>query len=128
MRFVVLLMLLSSAPAMAAEQYDLACEGTRISQRGSAGEAYSTRVRIDLTAKKWCQDGCAKVSDITDVSADKIVLIDDLTYNSRTDLSNNITIDRKTNGFLQLSSQDRPTVMYLKVEAACTAQPFTPFP
>ena len=128
MRFFVFLMLLSSAPVMAAEQYDLACEGSRISQRGGAAEAYSTRVRIDLTAKKWCQDACARVSDISDVSDDKIVLVDDLTYNSRTDLSNNITIDRKTNAFLQLSSQDRPTVMYLRVEAACTAQPFTPFP
>jgi len=68
------------------------------------------------------------VNDITEVAADKIVLVDDLTYNSRTDFSNNITIDRKSGALRQLSSQDWPTTLYLKVEASCTEQPFTPFP
>ena len=128
MRMLMFFLLLSSAPALAAEHYDLACQGSRITQRSGPAEAYATRFRIDLTANKWCQDACEKVSDIAEVAADKIVLVDDLTYNSRTDFSNNITIDRKTGALRQLSSQDRPTTLYLKVEASCTEQPFTPFP
>lgn len=128
MRFLVIFMLLSSAPAVAADQYDLACQGSRISQRGAAGEAYSTRFRVDLAAQKWCQDDCARVSSINEISGDMIVLADDITYNSRTDLSNKMTIDRKTNAFLRISSQDRPSPMYLKVEASCKQEPFTPFP
>lgn len=124
----MLVLVLSHAPAMAAEQYDLVCQGGRITQRDGAAEAYTTRVRIDLATNKWCQDACKQVSDITEVSADKIVLVDDLTYNTRTDFSNNIAIDRKTGALRQLSSQDRPTTLYLKVEASCTEQPFTPFP
>jgi len=128
MRMLIFALLLSSAPAVAAEHYDLACQGTRLTQRGGTAEAYATRVRIDLTANKWCQDDCKEVRDITEVSADRIVLVDDLTYNTRTDFSNNITVDRKTGALRQLSSQDRPTTLYLKVEASCTEQPFTPFP
>ena len=128
MRLLIFVLLLSSAPAVAAEQYDLACQGSRITQRDGTAAAYTTRVRIDLTARKWCQDDCKQVSDITEIGDDKIVLVDDLTYNTRTDFSNNITIDRKTGALRQLSSQDRPTTLYLKVEASCTEQPFTPFP
>ncbi|HWJ68443.1 MAG TPA: hypothetical protein VNS79_00100 [Sphingobium sp.] len=128
MRLFIIFMLLSSAPAMAADQYDLACQGTRISPRDAAAEAYSTRLRIDLAAQKWCQDDCKRVVAINDISADTLVLADDITYNSRTDLSNKMTVDRKSGAFEQLSSQDRPSPMYLKVEATCTEQPFTPFP
>src|SRR5688572_14211593 len=99
MRFILLLVALTSTPALAAEQYDLACQGTKISKKGGPSEAYAFRVRIDLTGKKWCQDSCERVADIYEIGADKVVLADDVTYNSRTDLQNNVTVDRKTNAF-----------------------------
>jgi hypothetical protein len=128
MRFILLLIAATSTPALAAEQYDLACQGTKISKQGGPSEAYAFRVRIDLTGKKWCQDSCERVLDIYEIGADQVVLADDVTYNSRTDLQNKVTVDRKSNAFHQLAGQDRPSPSYLKVEAACTEQPFTPFP
>ncbi len=128
MRFVLILMLFASTPALAAEQYDLACQGTKVSKEGGASEPYAFRVRIDQTSKKWCQDSCERVTDIYELTADKVVLADDVTYNTRTDFQNNVTVDRKTHVFRQSAGQSRPEPSYLKVEAACTEQPFTPFP
>ena len=128
MRLLVLLMLCSSAPALAAEQFDLACQGTRVSRRDGPPEPYAFRLRVDLAGKRWCTDACERPADISEVKPDQIVLADDLTYNTRTDFSNSVTLDRKSNAFHQLSSQDRPEVTYLKVEAACTEQPFTAIP
>lgn len=128
MRLALLLMIFTSAPALAAEQYDLACQGARVSKEGGASEPVSFHVRVDLTGKKWCQDGCQRVLDIYELTADKVVLADDVTYNTRTDLQNNVTVDRKTNAYRQLAGQTRPETTYLKIEAACTEQPFTPFP
>lgn len=128
MRYLVLLALCASTPAMAADQFDLACQGTRLARRDAPSEPYAFHVRVDLTANKWCMDTCERALEISEVNADKIVLTDDLIYNTRSDFSNNVYVDRKTNAFHQISSQDRPTVTYLKVDAACTVQPFTPLP
>jgi hypothetical protein len=128
MRLLLLLALCASTPALAADQFDLACQGTKISQRGGAPEPNSFRLRVDLAAKKWCADACAKVLDVSAVKPDRIVLADDIVYNTRSDFSNSIYLDPKTYAYHQLTSEDRTDVSYLKVEAACTVQPFTPLP
>ena len=100
---------------------------SRITQREGTAEAYATRLRIDLNARTWRQDDCRQATDISEIADDKIVLVVDLTYSTRTDFWNNIVAERKTGALRQLSSQDRPTTLFLKVEAGWTEQPFRPF-
>lgn len=128
MRFLVLLALCASAPAVAADQFDLACQGTKLAQRDGTAAPHAFRVRIDLTSQKWCMDSCAAVTDIYETKPDRISLADDIIYNTRSDLSNAVYVDRKTNAFHQLATQDRPTVTYLKIDATCKVETFTPFP
>lgn len=128
MRLIAFALLLTATPALAAEQYDLSCQGTKVTKSGGPAEATSLKLRVDLTARKWCLDDCKSVEDIYELSADKVVLQDDVTYNTRTDLQDKITVDRKTLAFSRMADQTRPEPSYLKVEAKCTEQPFTPFP
>ena len=128
MRLMVMLLLGAGTPAFAADQFDLACHGTRISTRGAPAEPYAFRVRIDLAARKWCTDACERLADISEVKPDRIVLTDDLIYNTSSDFSNAVSVDRTSYDFHQLSSQDRPIYKYLKVDAACTLQPFGGLP
>lgn len=128
MRVLMLVMLCVSAPAMAADQFDLACQGTKITKHDGPAAPYSFHVRVDLAAKKWCADACERVAAISDIKPDRVVLADDLIYNTSSDFSNSVYFDSRTFDYHQLSSQDRPTSSYLKVAATCTQQPFTPLP
>jgi len=128
MRFLAIALLFASTPALAAEQFDLDCQGTKVTKSGGAAEPYSFRVQVDLTAQKWCMDKCQRVASINAVQPDRIVLADDSTYNSRMDVTDSVTVDPKTFAFKRLMVQERPEAAYLKVEAACKQAPFTAFP
>jgi len=120
--------LCASAPAFAADQFNLACQGTRITASGGPAEPYSFAARVDLAAKKWCMDKCEKAEPIKDVTPDKIVFADDGTYNTRMEVSVETTLDRKANAFRHFMMQVRPDEAYLKIEAKCTEAPFTALP
>lgn len=122
------LLLVIASPALAADQFDLACKGTRTAQRGGAAEPYSFRVHVDLAAQKWCEEACETVQPMVSVDDDKLVFVDDATLNTRLDLVREVTFDRKTNSFVHHFSQFRPTDAYLSVKAQCTTEASTPFP
>ena len=128
MRLFALLMLCTAAPAFATDQFDLACQGTRIVKSGGPSEPTSLKVHVDLAAKRWCTDACARVLPIVDATADKITLRDDVTLNTSAERNYEVTFNRKTNAYHEFLYQVRPTEDYLKIEATCTAAAFTPFP
>ncbi len=129
MALILPLALAAGAPALAAEdQFDLACQGHKWTQRGGSGEDFAFRARIDLKAGKWCEGDCKATSAIASVSDDKLMLADEGTLNTRIEMERMVTYDRKANSFHYRYSQFRPTDEYLEYQGSCTAQPFTPFP
>lgn len=128
MRLFALVLLCAATPAFAADQFDLACQGTKISKRDGAPAPYTTRVRLDLAAKRWCTDACQRVMSIDDVQPDKIVIKDDSTLNTREESTIEVNYDRTTHAYHRLYIQERPDTIYEKEAATCTEQPFTPFP
>lgn len=122
------LLLIAASPAVAADQFDLACKGYKWTKLGGSGEDYSFRVRIDLAAKKWCDGDCKAAQPITSVGDQEVVLTDDGTLNSRMEVAREATFDRKKNSFHYKMRQTRPTDQYLEYQADCKIEPFTPFP
>jgi hypothetical protein len=127
-RLVLASLLLAASPAMAADQFDLACKGYKWTQLGGTGQDYSFRVRLDLAAKKWCDGDCKTVSPIVSVAADRLVLLDEGTLNSRMEVAREATFDRKANSYHYKYLQTRPTDDYLEYQATCSTEAFTPFP
>jgi len=129
MRFAIaFFMLLAGSPAIAADQFDLLCKGDKWTVQGGSGEIHNFRARIDLAAQKWCEGDCKTVQSIASVAADKLVLTDEGTLNSRMETSLVVTVDRKENVFHSLHVQVRPTDAYAEIWARCTTEAFTPFP
>lgn len=120
--------LCAAAPALAADQFNLACQGLRTTVSGGAAEAYGFTARVDLAAKKWCMDQCQSAQPIMDVTPEKIVFTDDGTLNTRLEVSTETVLDRKSGAFRHFMMQVRPTEAYLKIEANCTEAPFTSLP
>ncbi len=128
MRYLLPLLLLAGSPAMAADQFDLACKGYKWTKIGGPGEDYSFRARIDLAAKTWCDGDCKARQPIVSVADAELVLADEGTLNSRIEMAREVTFDRKKNSFHYKMLQSRPDEQYLEYQADCTVAPFTPFP
>ncbi|MBO9576116.1 MAG: hypothetical protein J7494_10295 [Sphingobium sp.] len=129
MRHLVLpLLMLASTPALAADQFDLACQGYKWTKLGGSGEAYNFRVRVDLAAKKWCDGECKAAQSIVSVADDKLVLLDEGTLNSRMEVAREATFDRKAGNYHYKFLQSRPADDYLEYQGKCTTEAFTPFP
>lgn len=128
MRRFALLLLGVAAPAFAADQFDLACQGMRTTTRQGQGQPFSTRVHVDVAAQQWCQDACERVTAIAAATDDQLTLQDDSVLNTREESTTEASFDRRTNAFRQLRITERPEVSYSRFEGSCTIQPFTPFP
>lgn len=128
MRYIVLPLLLLASPAVAADQFDLACQGTKWTKRGAAGEAYSFRARVDVAAKKWCEGDCKTVQNLVSATDDKIVFTDEGTLNTRMEAAREVTLDRKKGAFIHNFAQIRPDEQILYIAATCKTEGFTPFP
>ncbi len=129
MRFALpLFVLLAGSPALAADQFDLACKGDKWTVQGEPSAPYDFRVRVDLAAGKWCDGDCKAVQSLYSSSNDELVLTDEGTLNSRMEMSRVVTFDRKAGNFHSLFVQVRPTEGYLEYWAKCTTEAFTRFP
>ena len=128
MRVFALLMFAVAAPAFAADQFDLACQGTRMTARAGPSTPYAFKMHVDLAARKWCMDACARTVDVVRVEGDKVVFQDDLIVNTREETTRDTSLDRKSGALHQTLISARPEESYQKVDATCTTQAFTPFP
>ncbi len=129
MRWVLpLAMLAVGSPAFAADQFNLVCQGNKWVKRGGEPAPTTVRLRVDVAAKKWCQDECKTVSNMVAVEGDKLIFTDDSVVNTRMELIRHISFDRKTEFFIHNFSQVRPDEEILYISAVCDTEPFTPFP
>ena len=128
MRLLLPLILLAGSPAFAADQFDLACEGSKWSKRGGAPEPYKFRAHIDLAAKKWCEGDCKAAQPIASVSDREIMLTDDIVFNAKVDSMREVKFDREVMMFKHNFTQNKPTAAYMGIQAMCKSEAFTPFP
>jgi hypothetical protein len=128
MRLLLSLILLAGSPAFAADQFDLACNGTKWTKRGGTGESYKVRAHIDLAAKKWCEDDCKTVQKIVSANDGEIILTDDTTFNAKTDIMREVKFDREVLMFKHSYIQNKPTPQYMGIQATCKIEAFTAFP
>lgn len=76
-----------SAPALAAERFDLVCTAK------SDSKTISAHYRVDLGKKQYCADTCQKVEKIDDVSPGMITFYD-LPHDSPSDGRHYLTFNR----------------------------------
>ena len=68
--------LVSAAPALAADQYDLVCKGTEQRKTGVPASPWKETFRIDLTQKRWCRGACTSAGPISSITPDEITILD----------------------------------------------------
>ena len=128
MRLLLPLILLAGSPAFAADQFDIACEGTKWIKRNGTGEPIKIRAHIDLVSKKWCEGDCTAVKTIAAVNDREIILTDDITFNAKTDVMREVKFDREVLMFRHNYTQNKPTPEYMGIQATCKVETFTAFP
>lgn len=123
--------LLTTGAAVAAA-FNLVCSGTIESTtlEGTRTEPYSYIYRLDLDAKKWCDDGCGVLRDIAEVQPAFIVLQPNKNIDTSTQKEFYETrIERETGRETTLlTSGRRASILIMKWEGQCEKQPFTGFP
>lgn len=139
-----LLVALVSAPALAVEapaQFDLICSGTTTGQldprepriMDAAPKRWAQAFRVDLTAKRFCRDDCAKLETLTEGESGQVVLVDDISLIDRqTRESHSAVYDRSSRKYRASDTiQDLSFGFYRmsnSTTATCTAGPFSGFP
>ncbi|WP_278983275.1 hypothetical protein [Sphingobium yanoikuyae] len=123
MRAFVLMLALVSTPAMAADQFDLICQGRARYGAPASWQKFENRYRVDLAAKRWCRDNCERVMPLADVSEARITF---------TSIHNNASIG-DVDHFVERSSGRLVEIMASRyspttVEAQCEAAPFSGLP
>lgn len=74
-QFFLAVVLTVGSPALAAEQFDLGCEGVAASAVSDKYRpAISARYRVDLTANEWCVGDCSSVLKIASVTSGTLTL------------------------------------------------------
>jgi hypothetical protein len=114
------------------DQFDLTCAG-RQTETGKPATPYKVHYRIDIVAKRWCDDAkCDNARPIEDVTPARITLYveqnDELHSSIQAVLS--YVIISRTNGSLVDVSTSIGYGMFLETErrAQCTPAPFSGLP
>ncbi|MFN3675290.1 MAG: hypothetical protein ACK4TC_04870 [Sphingomonas pseudosanguinis] len=113
MKTVILFVGLLSAPAVAADQFDLVCMFGKT----------EVRYRVDLARGEACQSVCDRVWKMGAVTSGEIVLLDTM-HDYQTEVAQKIVVNR-TSGILQhWIGRVRP----FTEAATCRSDPFSGFP
>ncbi|MEG8222415.1 hypothetical protein OSJ57_17570 [Sphingomonas sp. HH69] len=123
---MMLILTMIATPAVAADQFDLECVGTKSEKIDQQGEPISFGIVVDLRAKQFCWKQECEVKTIDEVLPDRVYFL----KHDPTDreIFSKMEIDRKTGKFEWLIIQKNLSRYYLKQEAVCTPAKFTGFP
>lgn len=111
MKLALLAFALLSAPAIAAEQFDLNCTLNNLKPQ---------HFRIDLAAGEWCRDECKATHKLAGVTSTRITFFDE-----KTDRSSTFGFVDRISGEYYWSNIDPGFVFVTK--GRCTPAPFTGF-
>ncbi|WCP71550.1 hypothetical protein [Sphingomonas hankookensis] len=132
MRFAFLLgtvvALTVASSAQAADQFDLACDGTRKAKSDGEAVPHKFGFRIDLQNKVWCWDHCEVTFPIAEVLPDRIIFTreDDDSYQRRRHIES--WVSRRDGKFESIMIIVRPFPTFVETKGTCTVKPFTGFP
>jgi hypothetical protein len=117
--------------AVAANTFNLLCAGTLevTTLEGTTNEPYSRIYRMDLDAKKWCEDDCKALHDFVDVGPTQLKLASENvdTISERRLYSSLINRETGVQNVLHTSGR-RANIMIMKWTGRCEKQAFTGFP
>lgn len=123
-RFIISALGLMSSPALAADQFDLACHGQYRERINAKPKPTDGSLRIDLKAGSWCAADCKTVFAIAAVEPGRIVL-------SQSDPADTVaaynyyTIDRVSGEYHHHMSG---SLSYWDDRGVCEVRPFSGFP
>lgn len=108
-------------------QFDLLCTGAK--QVGlSTPEPVERRIRVDLSAMRWCQFDCARAFPIAEASTDTLVL-DRAGDNDRTAVTRRLTtVNRVTGEWRVTTLESGFGAVDTYVRGTCTLAEFTGLP
>ncbi|MFN3858150.1 MAG: hypothetical protein ACK4RV_10390 [Caulobacter sp.] len=115
---------LVAAPALAADQFDLLCTGTVKWRATGAAEPWSSRYRVDLAAKIWCQGECTETRPLVSADNSRIVFVERDAPGQRRDLEWH-RVSRTTGKLTHYVSSGS---LYMDVEANCEPAAFSGMP
>lgn len=121
-------LVLVASPAIAADQFDLKCKGTRQIGINEPAKPLEYGLRINLATKQWCWDHCEEVYPIQEVRADRIVLRDVVEDTLRKRITDKNIINRQTGDHSVILIEIRPYQTFLETKGYCEPGPFTGFP
>jgi len=108
--------LLTAAPAVAADQFDLVCKGGK----------ETVRYRVDLKAGEWCFGACGRVMKIAEVTEGTITLFDD--EPSAVDRTRSYDrIDRRTGAWEWYNYSPALSIRAMNITGTCEPAPFSGF-
>lgn len=111
---------------MAADQFDLICNGQAWSWAHGPKKPMSVHFRIDLAAKRFCLDPCEHVADIAGVSANTITLRRVVAaYPGDVEALGEVS---RTTGVYRYLFRYPDALKWDNVEATCETAPFSGLP
>lgn len=128
MRILIIAVALVATPVSAAsEQFDLQCRGQNRASPAGVWRPVEKHYRVDLAAKRWCQDRCAAVADIAVIERDKIIFRDQ-PRKFDTDGMVIESVDRISGAWKDNIVGAEPNGLYWESTGTCEAGPFSGFP
>lgn len=121
-------LMLAATPAVAADQFDLVCEGTRQLGVNEPVKPLKYGLRIDLSKRQWCWDHCEEVYPIQEVREDRIILRDVVQDTLRKRITDRNIINRQTGDHNVILIETRPYQSFLETIGSCEPVAFTGFP
>jgi hypothetical protein len=122
------LLLFVAAPAGAADQFDLVCQGRWRFNVTDPYEPRNFRMRVDLQAKRFCEEDCRATREIAEVQPNVI------TFERATDQPKALgttfffQVDRTNGKLTYFKSARLPERSWIEQDAICEPAPFSGFP
>lgn len=115
-----------SATAPQALRFDLACVGTEpvaVSPGTGKRQSFRERLRVDLVQKRFCSDACKIVRPIKSISANELVLLNEVAGRHR----NLVTLSRPADGGPETFRSEYPGQNVAR-QGTCTRTAFSGIP
>lgn len=96
-------------------RFNLFCEGVR--ESGGASKPFTTELRIDLAARKWCDDECKDVRSFAKIERDRLTLSE----NETSSFEEWTYVERTTGEFVQVF---RSPLLRSTTKAECSRRPY----
>lgn len=129
---IAIILAVLAAPAAAQErggQFDLVCTGQQFNSLvGGRGRPWSERIRVDLSAMRWCEGPCEEATEIAEVTADEITFSLEKPERGGLRISSARRVSRITGEYEDYFSMIGVVIDQRRREGQCERAPFSGMP